>query len=462
MKIIPAIFEEREIRSLYDDKTETWFFSVVDIVQVLTQQPDFQTARKYWNKLKERLAKEGSQLLTNCNQLKLPAADGKKYLTDVANAETLLRLVQSVPSPKSGTDQTLARQSRLRTDASGRMARSLLALCGLAGGMLAGGSLLCGQDQPATGEVRRSIRDDVAAALESGANDEAKSALVKALATKWLAEDKDAAIQTMLESIRATGNEELAVRIFRDFLADTALAIPAACALPDANDAFFKAVEAGRAGAIREWIGASLREAGEPTVRQMTALTAPPAWLGEGFVKWLTHVGMLGEHDPRAGGRLAARVLLLMEWCARPKSRTIQADYLERQMESAMNEGDVARMTAYFAGVAEVCPVFAAGGDWDRTVAWPMANAWSKRLTDVAKKEDTGAGADWRNSIEACFLTLARKMTQEERTFVAMHGDRAEDGGIRDGPSRAVGGAIRGDRRHARRKPDAMSEPPLP
>ena len=101
MKISPAIFEENEIRRTYDEKTETWFFSVVDIVQVLTQQPDYQTARKYWNKLKERLRKEGSQSVTNCHRLKLPAADGKKYLTDVANAETLLRLVQSVPSPKA-------------------------------------------------------------------------------------------------------------------------------------------------------------------------------------------------------------------------------------------------------------------------------------------------------------------------------------------------------------------------
>lgn len=101
MKIIPAIFEEREIRRLYDEKTETWFFSVVDIVQVLTQQPDYQMARKYWNKLKERLRKEGSQSVTNCHRLKLTAADGKNYLTDVANAETLLRLVQSVPSPKA-------------------------------------------------------------------------------------------------------------------------------------------------------------------------------------------------------------------------------------------------------------------------------------------------------------------------------------------------------------------------
>ena len=74
MKIIPAIFEEREIRRLYDEKTETWFFSVVDIIQVLTQQHDFQVAGKYWNKLKERLGKEGSQLVTNCLRLKLPAA----------------------------------------------------------------------------------------------------------------------------------------------------------------------------------------------------------------------------------------------------------------------------------------------------------------------------------------------------------------------------------------------------
>jgi hypothetical protein len=101
MKISPAIFEENEIRRIYDEKTETWFFSVVDIVQILTQQPDYKAARNYWKVLKNRLGKEGSQLVTNCNQLKLPAADGKKYLTDVANAETLLRLVQSVPSPKA-------------------------------------------------------------------------------------------------------------------------------------------------------------------------------------------------------------------------------------------------------------------------------------------------------------------------------------------------------------------------
>jgi len=101
MKKDLAIFEGHEIRRSYDEKTETWWFSVVDIIQVLTQQSDFQTARKYWNKLKERLVKEGSQSVTNCHQLKMTAADGKGYLTDAATAETLLRLVQSVPSPKA-------------------------------------------------------------------------------------------------------------------------------------------------------------------------------------------------------------------------------------------------------------------------------------------------------------------------------------------------------------------------
>lgn len=101
MQIQPALFETHQIRRIYDEETETWWFSVVDIIQVLTQQSDYQTARKYWNKLKERLGKEGNQSVTNCHRLKLPAADGKNYLTDVATAETLLRLVQSVPSPKA-------------------------------------------------------------------------------------------------------------------------------------------------------------------------------------------------------------------------------------------------------------------------------------------------------------------------------------------------------------------------
>jgi DNA-damage-inducible protein D len=96
-----AIFEEHKIRRVYDEDADAWWFSVVDVVQALIQQADYQTARKYWNKLKERLGKEGSQSVTECHRLKLEAADGKSYLTDVASAETLLRLVQSVPSPKA-------------------------------------------------------------------------------------------------------------------------------------------------------------------------------------------------------------------------------------------------------------------------------------------------------------------------------------------------------------------------
>lgn len=101
MKNDLAVFEGHEIRRHYDEATETWWFSVVDIVQVLTQQPSYKRAQNYWKVLKHRLNKEGSQLVTNCNQLKMTAADGKSYLTDAATAETLLRLVQSVPSPKA-------------------------------------------------------------------------------------------------------------------------------------------------------------------------------------------------------------------------------------------------------------------------------------------------------------------------------------------------------------------------
>ena len=101
MKNNLVIFEDYNIRRLYDEKTETWYFSVVDIIQALTQQADFQTARKYWNKLKERLSKEGSEVVTNCHQLKMAAEDGKQRLTDVATPQTLLRLIQSVPSPKA-------------------------------------------------------------------------------------------------------------------------------------------------------------------------------------------------------------------------------------------------------------------------------------------------------------------------------------------------------------------------
>lgn len=95
------LFEHKSIRSLWDEEREEWYFSIVDVVGILTQSPDYNTGRKYWNKLKQRLMDEGSELVTNCHQLKLRAADGKMRLTDVANTEQLLRLVQSIPSPKA-------------------------------------------------------------------------------------------------------------------------------------------------------------------------------------------------------------------------------------------------------------------------------------------------------------------------------------------------------------------------
>jgi len=101
MKKDLAIFEGHEIRRHYDEATETWWFSVVDIIRVLTQQLEHRKAQSYWTTLKNRLKAEGSEVVTKCDQLKMPAADGKSYLTDAATAETLLRLVQSVPSPKA-------------------------------------------------------------------------------------------------------------------------------------------------------------------------------------------------------------------------------------------------------------------------------------------------------------------------------------------------------------------------
>lgn len=95
------LFGNDKIRAVWDDEQEKWYFSVVDVVAVLTESKDFQTARKYWNKLKQRLKEEGFEPVTNCHQLKMPAADGKMRLTDVADTEQLLRIIQSVPSPKA-------------------------------------------------------------------------------------------------------------------------------------------------------------------------------------------------------------------------------------------------------------------------------------------------------------------------------------------------------------------------
>ena len=110
-----AVFKGKQIRKvIYNNE---WWFSVVDVVHVLTEQPEFQTARKYWNKLKERLSKEGSESVTNCHQLKLKAADGKEYLTDCANTETLFRIIQSIPSPKAEPfKRWLARVGKERLD----------------------------------------------------------------------------------------------------------------------------------------------------------------------------------------------------------------------------------------------------------------------------------------------------------------------------------------------------------
>ena len=95
------MFENQPIRTAWDEEQEEWYFSVVDVVAVLTDQPDSRHAAKYWSVLKTRLKNEGSELTTNCSQLKMKAADGKRRLTDVANTEQLLRIIQSIPSKKA-------------------------------------------------------------------------------------------------------------------------------------------------------------------------------------------------------------------------------------------------------------------------------------------------------------------------------------------------------------------------
>ena len=92
------LFENTQVRTVWDDEQEKWYFSIVDVIAVLTDSPN---PRKYWSVLKTRLKKEGSQLATNCSQLKMEASDGKYYKTDVADTEQIFRLIQSIPSPKA-------------------------------------------------------------------------------------------------------------------------------------------------------------------------------------------------------------------------------------------------------------------------------------------------------------------------------------------------------------------------
>ena len=94
-----VVFQDKKIRRIWYNNE--WYYSIIDIVAILTEQEDFQTARKYWNKLSQRLREEGSEVVTNCHQLKLPASDGKFYETDCANTKTLFRIIQSIPSKKA-------------------------------------------------------------------------------------------------------------------------------------------------------------------------------------------------------------------------------------------------------------------------------------------------------------------------------------------------------------------------
>lgn len=95
------LFENQLIRTAWDEEKEEWYFSIVDAVIILTDSPDYNTGRKYWNKLKQRMKAEGSELVSNCHQLKMTAADGKRRLTDVATTEQLLRIIESIPSKKA-------------------------------------------------------------------------------------------------------------------------------------------------------------------------------------------------------------------------------------------------------------------------------------------------------------------------------------------------------------------------
>lgn len=95
------LFEKQQVRSVWDEENEKWWFSIVDIVAILTDQSDYQKTRNYWKWLKSKLTDEGSQLVSNTNQLRMLSSDGKKYLTDAADTEQILRLIQSIPSKKA-------------------------------------------------------------------------------------------------------------------------------------------------------------------------------------------------------------------------------------------------------------------------------------------------------------------------------------------------------------------------
>ena len=111
------LFEERKVRTAWDNEQEKWYFSIVDVVAVLTDSADYQTARNYWKVLKNRLTAEGNETVTKCNQFKMRAADGKMRKTDVADTEQLFRLIQSIPSPKAEPfKQWMAQVASLRID----------------------------------------------------------------------------------------------------------------------------------------------------------------------------------------------------------------------------------------------------------------------------------------------------------------------------------------------------------
>ena len=116
------LFEGKKVRIVWDEEQEKYYFSVVDIVQVLTESAD---GRKYWNKLKQRLKEEGNESVTNCHQLKLPSSDGKKYMTDVADLQGIFRIIQSIPSKKAEpVKQWLAQLGEQTAKEGGEVARS--------------------------------------------------------------------------------------------------------------------------------------------------------------------------------------------------------------------------------------------------------------------------------------------------------------------------------------------------